>query len=198
MESLKLKFGQDTGINSSTLVENALGFLIWAKPQFCNSSKRCSLQEHPLLGHWLYRTTEKSAAFRVTSSPAASGISLEISHVKLKAHSLWNLIGSQCKVVKACISIYVHRQDRRKGEGAILEREGGSLIAYHYLGVTNSVLRDCNPVSALFPMWGLIEYISDSYSQLHSAASVASICCYNIPADSSYLQSSFNKKFKEI
>lgn len=59
-------------------------------------------------------------------------------------------------------------------------REVTALSTYHYLGVTNGVFRDGYPISALLPPGRLAECISDSYRQLHGAASVPSVCRYNI------------------
>lgn len=62
-------------------------------------------------------------------------------------------------------------------------REVIALLTYHYLGVTNGVFGDGYPVSALLPPGRLAECVSDSDRQLHSAASVPSVCRYNIATD---------------
>lgn len=59
-------------------------------------------------------------------------------------------------------------------------REIIALLTYHYLGVTNGVFGDGYPVHALLPPGRLAERVGDSYRQLHSAASVPSVCCYDI------------------
>lgn len=77
-------------------------------------------------------------------------------------------------------------------------RELDVILTYHYPGVTGGVFRDGYPVSAPLPPGRLAEGTGDGYGQLHRAASVASICCYNIAtnvsglrnkADGRYLQS---------
>lgn len=52
--------------------------------------------------------------------------------------------------------------------------------AYHYFGVTISILWDRYPVRAFLPLRQLIKYISNSDRQLYTAAPVPSVCGYDV------------------
>lgn len=77
-------------------------------------------------------------------------------------------------------------------------KEANALLTYHYLCVMNGVFGDGYPVSALLPLGRPAERISDSYCQLHSAASVPSICCYNIATNACCLRNEEDRGHLEI
>lgn len=54
---------------------------------------------------------------------------------------------------------------------------------HHYLGVTDSVLRDGDPVLFLFPLWWLVVHVGDDDSEIHWAAEVSSICSNDLLTD---------------
>lgn len=57
------------------------------------------------------------------------------------------------------------------------------LSSHHYLGVARRVLRDGDPIFGLFPLRGLVVHVGDDDSEVHRAASIASIRSDDLLAD---------------
>lgn len=56
-------------------------------------------------------------------------------------------------------------------------------MSHHYFAVAWSVLRDCDPIFRLFPLWGLVVYIGDDNSEVDRAAPTPSVCSDDLLAD---------------
>lgn len=89
----------------------------------------------------------------------------------------------QCKKASEWASTYFWLRAQQRKKWKWRGREGITFLTYHNPGVTNGVFGDGYPVCALLPPGWLAQCTSDSHCQLHRAASVPTICRYNIAAN---------------
>lgn len=152
----------------------------WERSRISHAGRACVLllQEHPLMA-WLLTPDwcKKSLGncCQLKCQPILQRVLLTNTNgVHRKEHNAGRLQGGH-----PC-TFDIESTTEGEAETKRRRREVIALLTYQYLGVTNGVFWDGYPVSALLPLGWLAECISDSYHQFHSAASVPSVCCYNI------------------